>query len=902
MNRFTTFAALIGLMSLGLMRSALAADDAGPAKATSITLHMHEVAAQQALESIEQQSGLTLQPFSKGAADRLLLTPVTIDADGQPFWSVLLKILEPANLVPGAYLKNQTGLTLSDLGGGWLPQFTSVKGPFAVALTTVAQRVNLDYGRRNPPLPAPVTLTFQICPEPKVPAQCVTRMHIDKCVDESGFPIAVEDKTFFQFFSWPSYQPMQVRPEGSKKIALVEGEVAVRIEGAHQHLEIAQILQARDISNTIDGVQLQVRQCIKQGNQFTLRVLVSKKTEDQAELKEIADRIAKSHPQLQDATGKALYPGLNQSMPQQNADGFQMQFFFTLGNNGRDLAGEPVKLVWEVPKDTYEVTIPFSFKDVPLPAGKNPVIAKAPAAPVARPTTMPAIAGVIPTKSIDYVKRIDELTKELGDGPEKRQDALIALSLLPPSTLEQIEPVANRKNLVPPARQALLDFVRREKPLHEARMRREKVLEEERNWDERTAIEAYLRVGDHNAKWDELAQRGIHVYCQTPRNTPPTEARAALETAMAAGCTDPMVLSMAADVRVRSGWDPHDVLNLYQGAHDRMMHSAYPAYRKEWLIVRYLALDFNTANSEAYARQAKVLDQPMVNVLRRLRSEMMVTWPGVAKDGAPTGLLEQMVAEVFHWSGADDEGAYKKIAPPLEAAMPNSPVPLWFKGVFYEEWARRARGEGDADQITPERRKLMAERMDIAQQALQKAYEMDPRDPRIPTDMFRVERGLDKGPAVMEMWFKRAMDADPDNLEACEAKLDYLEPRWHGNDGEMLRFGKQCYESGNWRARLPLLLAEAHRRLCAYEPDPIGYVHRPDIWTDVERVCEPYLRVVPDDIERRSYYCALACFATQWKIAKAQFQILGPHVVPRLFGYGSMDEVNQYRQKALAGN
>jgi hypothetical protein len=150
----------------------------------------------------------------------------------------------------------------------------------------------------------------------------------------------------------------------------------------------------------------------------------------------------------------------------------------------------------------------------------------------------------------------------------------------------------------------------------------------------------------------------------------------------------------------------------------------------------------------------------------------------------------------------------------------------------------------------------------------------------------------------MEMWFKRAMDADPDNFEACLSKMYYLEPKWYGSAEDMLKFANECYDGGNWRGRLPLMLADARRRLRFYEPDAAAYLRQPDVWNDIQRAYEPYLRVVPDDVQTRSDYCATACHAAKWNIARAQFQILGPHILPTIFGNGGIEEVNQLRQQA----
>ena len=60
----------------------------------------------------------------------------------------------------------------------------------------------------------------------------------------------------------------------------------------------------------------------------------------------------------------------------------------------------------------------------------------------------------------------------------------------------------------------------------------------------------------------------------------------------------------------------------------------------------------------------------------------------------------------------------------------------------------------------------------------------------------------------MELWFKRAMTADPDCYPACLAKLDYLQLAGQGRPGtELVAFGRQCARGGHpdgWVAGDPL--------------------------------------------------------------------------------------------------
>jgi hypothetical protein len=161
---------------------------------------------------------------------------------------------------------------------------------------------------------------------------------------------------------------------------------------------------------------------------------------------------------------------------------------------------------------------------------------------------------------------------------------------------------------------------------------------------------------------------------------------------------------------------------------------------------------------------------------------------------------------------------------------------------------------------------------------------MDPNDPRAAVEMLTVEIGQGKGRDVMETWFGRAMSADPDDVEACSAKLYYLEPKWYGNADEMLKFGRECLDSENWSCRIPLILADAHRSLSRYEQKPETYFKDPTVWQDIDKVYYGYLLAHPNDYEARSAYAYYACESDQWPTAKEQFDLLGDRAVMRAFG------------------
>jgi hypothetical protein len=144
--------------------------------------------------------------------------------------------------------------------------------------------------------------------------------------------------------------------------------------------------------------------------------------------------------------------------------------------------------------------------------------------------------------------------------------------------------------------------------------------------------------------------------------------------------------------------------------------------------------------------------------------------------------------------------------------------------------------------------------------------------------MIAVEMGQGQGRERMETWFRRAMQADGDNLRACTAKMLYLEPKWHGNPEEMLRFGRECLATQNWEGRLPIMLPHVHYTLATCYLDEerrAAYYRQPQVWADIQAALQPLLGKNPDAFYHRTDYANWAVHCGQYAEANKQFELLG---------------------------
>jgi hypothetical protein len=172
-------------------------------------------------------------------------------------------------------------------------------------------------------------------------------------------------------------------------------------------------------------------------------------------------------------------------------------------------------------------------------------------------------------------------------------------------------------------------------------------------------------------------------------------------------------------------------------------------------------------------------------------------------------------------------------------------------------------------------------RINQTRRTLLEALELSPTCPEVPRAMICVESIQDGGRERMEKWFEQAMRANSDEYAACAAKLEYLDPRWHGSEAEMLAFGRACQRTGNAEGRLPfILLFDVHFRLARLSLTPLTYLEksyfaRPYVWQDIQSVYEPCLARNPNSHFDKTWYAMLATLGGHYDVANRLFNELG---------------------------
>ena len=150
---------------------------------------------------------------------------------------------------------------------------------------------------------------------------------------------------------------------------------------------------------------------------------------------------------------------------------------------------------------------------------------------------------------------------------------------------------------------------------------------------------------------------------------------------------------------------------------------------------------------------------------------------------------------------------------------------------------------------------------------------MDPGDSRVASLMIAVQYGTGSH-EEMEKWFARAIQVDPDNLDAYKQKLNFLTPVWYGSAEEMVEFGVtactcrtggaafRCCSSGQtgWRRT-----CRGMSRLITCDPMS-GRIYR----RCMKGTCLRFRRTA--EAERIRHHCRPG---QKWDVVREQLDLLG---------------------------
>ncbi len=418
-----------------------------------------------------------------------------------------------------------------------------------------------------------------------------------------------------------------------------------------------------------------------------------------------------------------------------------------------------------------------------------------------------------------------------------------------------------------------------EPPIPQNPERQEREYRDTIEWNRRTLQGAYEKVGKKDRRWDEPAIAALGAAARFFSNavdphTSEEEIYAAAQRALDAGCDDPLVRYLwARSSHAPNHPGPAEYIRRMIEAGEALETSAYSPFRRAIAVSKAGQIKAQTNLTPDGRRSAeRLLDSAVALVVESTEKDE----PGVNVEKKWFEVATQAV-QAHHFLSKDYKAAFQRVDAILARAPALEVLRLQLKGHYLIEYAWEARGKGYANTVTEEGWRLFTERLTEAQTNLERAWDVKPGDRQTTDLMLIVVKGLDPERESMELWFRRAMEADGNNGKACLLKMDWLDPKWHGTPQELLAFGRACRDTKNWRAGLILRLADAHMRLAVKmeQDERDKYLASAEVWDDIRSVHEEFLKHYTADYPARNYYAALCCMCGRFTEANEQFKIIG---------------------------
>ena len=427
-----------------------------------------------------------------------------------------------------------------------------------------------------------------------------------------------------------------------------------------------------------------------------------------------------------------------------------------------------------------------------------------------------------------------------------------------------------------------------------------------RRWYRASTLDVFDRQAAGGAAWVAPArvalEAAVRDWMEEPRRSgdEPMIIWREAQRAIQLGCGDALVLYVhAQNLAVLEKNNTSQIAQAARAAAKAMENSAYPPVRKFYAAMR---------GAEHVAAALAKSEQDKSEVARFVERGQGLFGQVIADPELPRIQLIDMFKMIGDVS-LTIYGDRRKLTAPMFDAASASKIDrsslLTVQGVFNIGYAWDARGTGMASTITPDMDKAMTQRVEKAQKALEEAWNLDPSNSYAAAAMIEVELLQGKGRGRMELWYQRAMAANPDNIEACRHKLNYLQPKWYGSVEDMVSFGRQCAATGNWEAGLPMILVDAHRDAAHYTEG--GYSSRlktiylrsdAAVWHDIDSVLSQAMERGPRSDFRKLRFAQLAAWSHHWAEADRLFREVGDLYDPRV--YSTQKKENEDRAAAAA--
>ncbi|HXE54438.1 MAG TPA: HEAT repeat domain-containing protein [Tepidisphaeraceae bacterium] len=333
-----------------------------------ITLHVSNTPPAQVFAEISRQCHAAIQTMPDNLWEQHGFQNLTLDVDHQAFWEVMPKICQQLGV---DFRPFQYGMRLMR-SGMQMQGVAAVEGPFMV----IANQITYNRTRMLGPNGAEHTqfgINFSVFPEPKI---VVLRgsgsVQLDEAVDDHGNSLLPPGGGrmgawggFAGYGQWNLYAPLKYPQKNpGSRIVRLRGHTSFIVQTKVQELTIPDIMSVKNTTRTIHGMEVTFEDVRRQDANYELRLSVAHPNFGSPEWPQLMEQV-QSRLRLEDASGHPLDHRGFVTNANNNAIQLQLTFARMPRPDGHP-TGEPSRLVWDIPTESKEVSVPIRFDDLPL--------------------------------------------------------------------------------------------------------------------------------------------------------------------------------------------------------------------------------------------------------------------------------------------------------------------------------------------------------------------------------------------------------------------------------------------------------------------------------------------------------------------------------------------------------
>ncbi|MFI7604555.1 DUF4034 domain-containing protein [Micromonospora sp. NPDC049366] len=218
-------------------------------------------------------------------------------------------------------------------------------------------------------------------------------------------------------------------------------------------------------------------------------------------------------------------------------------------------------------------------------------------------------------------------------------------------------------------------------------------------------------------------------------------------------------------------------------------------------------------------------------------------------------------------------------------AEPDSTLPVLVRGCHAVFWAWEARGGKRAQYTSQDQFREFARRLRIAENSLDEVIDRDPDDVTARTWLVTSSRGRQLDPVEARARFDEVAKRHPGHVVAAEQRLQYLCPKWFGDEKQMFAFAREVTASAPDGSLLPELVAVAHVEKWLDMPrgEDDEYIQSDEVRAELLAAAEksifhPTFRPAFGFVPRASVFALALELAHEFEAAARVFELLGDRV------------------------